>query len=222
MKVNEEIEKAQNQHLLKMQKDENSYLTTEKQQWDKYATDVGNALTGMLFKHQTFLQTMRSIEEKAFSYIINTLLKKLVNQWLLGEAAKTTATTTGAAARTAAEASGTATSQIAQAAAALKSIVTSAATTFAGIFGFLSPLVGPAAAGPAAAGEAVVLSVQGMVASAAEGYDVPATNTIAMLHAREMVLPAPLAERVRSMTDEGAGSGRRPRRDAHAHAHKRH
>jgi hypothetical protein len=218
VKVWEEIEKAQNAHLQKMQKDENQYLNTEKQQWDKYATDVGNALTGMMFHHQTFLQTVQRMEEKLFSYLIDTLLKQLVNQWLLGEATKTAATTTGAAARSAAEASGTATSVIAQAAAALKSIVTSAATTFAGIFGFLSPLMGPAAAGPAAGGEAAVLAVEGMVASAAEGFDVPST-TFAVLHAREMVLPAPLAEGVRNMTAQGAGAGGMAGRGGDMHMH---
>jgi hypothetical protein len=176
---------------------------------------VGSALTGMLFHHQTFLQTARSLEEKFFSYIIDTLLKKLVNQWLLGETMKTTATTEGAAARSAAESAGTATSVLAQAAAALKSIMSSAATTFAGIFGFLSPLMGPAAAGPAAGGEALVLSVQGMVASAAEGFDVP-SNAFTMLHAREMVLPAPLAEGVRSMVGQG-GAGRGGNMNVHIH-----
>jgi len=218
VKVWEEIEKAQNAHLQKMQKDENQYLNTEKQQWDRYATGVGNALTGMLFHHQTFLQTVRSLEEKLFSYLVDTLLKQLVNQWILSETTKTAATTTGTAARSAAEASGTATAMIAQAAAALKSIMSSAATTFAGIFGFLSPLMGPAAVGPAAAGEASVLAVEGLV-SAAQGYDVPA-NTFAMLHAGEMVLPPNLAEGVRNMTAQGgAGEGGRTRGGGDMHMH---
>jgi len=216
-----QMEKLRADYNQKMQKAEDQALEAMKTKWDGYATEVGSALTGMLFHHQTMLQTIRSLEEKFFSYVIDTLLKSLVNAWLKSEAEKLAATQAGAAARSAAEASGTATSVIAQAAAALKSIVTSAAQTFAGIFAFLSPVMGPAAAGPAAGGEAAVLAVEGMVASAEGGWDVPA-NSFAMLHPREMVLPANLAEGVRNMTGQGGmgggASGRGGNMNVHIHA----
>lgn len=55
------------------------------------------------------------------------------------------------------------------------------------------------AAGAAAAGTA------GTVASAAQGMLVPADNTFAMLHAKEMVLPAHLSTGIQSMLGQKAG-----------------
>ncbi len=209
-----DIEKLQNQHALVMAKNEEQALDTMKKDWDRYTTEVGNAITGLLFKHQTFAKTVQQLEERLASKLIDLGLKQ-VEGWLLTELRKTTATQAGATARAGAEATGTSMGIIAQAAAALKSIATSAAQTFAGIFGFLSPVMGPAAIGPAAGGEAVVLSVQGMVASAAYGYDIGSESPLIQAHAREMVLPAPLAEGVRQMTDQGGG-GRRGG-DTHMH-----
>ena len=196
------MEELKRQYLQQMQKAEDQALIAMKTQWDRYATEAGNAITGLLFHHQTMLQTMQSLTEKAFNFIIDAVLKKMVNAWIAGEAAKTTATTSGAAARATAEAAGSATSILTQAGAVLKSIMASAAETFAGIFGFLSPVMGPAAAGPAAAGEGVVMSIASMVPTAEGGWDVPA-NSFAMLHKREMVLPVNLADNVRNMTAGG-------------------
>lgn len=65
------------------------------------------------------------------------------------------------------------------------------------------PVVGPALA-PVAAG--VAFGGVMAFASAAGGYDIPAgTNPITQLHAREMVLPADLSDRVRNMTGNGGG-----------------
>jgi hypothetical protein len=46
-----------------------------------------------------------------------------------------------------------------------------------------------------------------LLGSAAGGWDLGRENPIAQLHAREMVLPAHLAERVRGMTEPGGGGG---------------
>ena len=56
----------------------------------------------------------------------------------------------------------------------VRSILSSAAEAFAGVFGFLSPLMGPFAAGPAAAAQATVASMASSVASADIGmWQVP-------------------------------------------------
>jgi hypothetical protein len=113
---------------------------------------------------------------------------------------------------------GAETGMLAQVGAMLKSIMASAGETFAGIFGFLSPIMGPAAAGPAAAGEATVMSVASMVsASAAGGYDIPANvSGLLAYHPREMILPAPIADRIRNITEPG-GQG-----DVHMHGAQFH
>jgi hypothetical protein len=72
----------------------------------------------------------------------------------------------------------------------LRSISASAAETFGGIFGFLSPVLGPAAAGPAAAGEATVLAVGAGIGGLAMGaWELP-TDMLVQAHRGEMVVPA--------------------------------
>ena len=45
----------------------------------------------------------------------------------------------------------------------VRSILSSAAETFAGVFGFLAPLMGPLAIGPATAAQATVAGMAGAV-----------------------------------------------------------
>ena len=204
-KIYVQIEKLQNEHLLKMQKSESQSLVAMKQDWDRYATQAGSAITGLLFKQQTMLQTMQNLTQRVFTLIIDTLLKKMVNAWIMSEATKTAATTAGVAARTAAESTGSATSFVAQAAAMLKSITASAGETFAGIFGFLSPVMGPAAAVPAGAGMATVLGVaKGLVSLDVGAWEIP-HNMVAQLHQGETVVPKSFAEGMRNGGGIGGG-----------------
>ena len=145
--------------------------------------------------------------------------EKITLQWVAGELAQTSATTAGAAARASATEAGAATGLVANFAAMVKSIAGSAAETFAGIFGFLAPVMGPAAGGPAAAGEATVAGVASAVPSFAIGsWSVPA-DTLAMVHAGETIIPAgPAAAFRNAMSGSGpnvsssGGSG-----DTHVH-----
>ena len=72
----------------------------------------------------------------------------------------------------------------------IKSIMGSAAETFAGIFGFLSPVMGPAAVAPATAGEAAVAAVASAVPAADIGmWNVP-QDQLALIHQNELIMPA--------------------------------
>jgi hypothetical protein len=84
-----------------------------------------------------------------------------------------------------------------------------AASSQAGI-----PIIGPILALSAmGAMVAAVMGLLGNLGSAAGGYDIPSwSNPITQLHAKEMVLPAHLADKVRGMTDGGGGGG-----DVHVH-----
>jgi hypothetical protein len=125
---------------------------------------------------------------------------------LLAEAEKTAATTQGVAARTSAETAGAGTGLVAQLASAIKSIAIDAAQTFGGIFAFLSPVMGPAAAGPAAAGEASVYAVAGSLSAFDVGaWDVP-QDMAGILHAGETVMPASFASGFRAAVG-GDGGG---------------
>lgn len=122
---------------------------------------------------------------------------------LVMETAKTAATTTGVAARSSAETAGASTSLTAQLASAVKSIAIDAGQAFAGIFAFLSPLMGPAAAGPAAAGEAAVYAAAGSIAAFDVGaWSIP-QDMLGVLHAGETVLPQSFASGLRNAVGGG-------------------
>jgi hypothetical protein len=129
---------------------------------------------------------------------------------LIGEAMMTAATTTGVAARTGAEEAGAAASMGAQGAAMVRSILSSAAESFAGVFGFLAPLMGPFAAGPAAAAQATVAGMAGSVASADIGMWQAPQDMLTLVHHNELIMPAAEAGAFRSMLGDGAAGGGNP------------
>lgn len=105
------------------------------------------------------------------------------------EAGKTAATTAGVAARTGAEAAGASAGILAQIGNAMSVITSDAAKTFAGVFAFLSPTMGPAAVGPAAASSATVQAA-GAAAVLDVGTDLVRSSGLAFIHAGESVIPA--------------------------------
>lgn len=66
------------------------------------------------------------------------------------------------------------------------------------------PYIGPVLGAVAAAGAFAGVMAFGLP-SAEGGWDNVPNDGVAMIHKKEMVLPAPLAERVRNMTDNGVG-----------------
>lgn len=168
-----------------------------KRSFDQIGSTVSSSIMGMITSHQSLKQSAIKILDQILSVFIQSQVKMVAN-WLAGQLAQTTATTTsqlaqtaavtaGVAARTGAESAGSAASSAATISSVLHSIMASAGETFAGIFGFLSPVLGPAAAGPAAAGEATVLAVAGGLATGA--WSLP-SDMIVQAHRGEMVIPA--------------------------------
>jgi hypothetical protein len=134
-----------------------------KRTFEQIGSSVSSSIMGMITSHQSLKQSAIKILDQILSMFIQTQVRMVAN-WLAGQLAQTMATTTsqtaqtaavtaGVAARTGAESAGSAASSAATIGSVLHSIMASAGETFAGIFGFLSPVMGPAAAGPAAAGE---------------------------------------------------------------------
>ena len=160
----------------------------------------------MISGHESFRQAMQkammSLADKAVD-----MVEKMVVKWIAGELAKTTASTAGDAARTASGAAASAAGSTMAAASMLKSIFGSAGQAFAGVFGFMAPMMGPAAAGPAAAAEATVISVgSGLVAAADIGMWKVPTDQLAMIHHNELIMPAAQAGAFRDMLT-GAATG---------------
>jgi hypothetical protein len=185
-------------------------LDAQSREYESFGTSISSAFNGQLRGLLSGTESWR----KAFSNTLETLTidfiefsEKSVIQYLAGEATKTAATTAGVAARTGAEQAGAAASLATQGAAMVRSILSSAAESFAGVFGFLSPLLGPAAAGPAAGAYGAVAGMAGAVASADIGmWQVP-QDMLTLVHHNELIMPAAQAGSFRSMLDGGGPPG---------------
>ncbi len=164
-------------------------IAAQQAQWDRYLSAVTSAfnsqLRGLLEGTTNWHKaTIKMLEDLTIKFI--EMAEQMVVKWLSAELAKTTATTTGAAVRATAEQSSSDAGLLANAAAAMKSIMTDAAQTFAGVFAFLSPTMGPAAAGPAAAAEASVSAA----AIFDVGTDYVVRGGLALIHPGETIIPA--------------------------------
>jgi uncharacterized protein YecA (UPF0149 family) len=120
------------------------------QQQERDYQAFGNSITQAFNSQLRGLLVGTTNWHTAFSNALQDLLIKFiewcettVEHYVLAEAMKTAATASGVAARTGAEQGGAAASLGAQGAAAVRSILSSAAEAFAGVFGFLAPLMEP-------------------------------------------------------------------------------
>ena len=202
-----------------------------KGEFEKVGSTISSSLMSILEGTGNFKQLMANVAKNITQSFLDAGVKMAVDwaaketfataQTVLGEGQRTLAVVTGQAARTTAVGTGAAAQQAVTATSIIGSIQASAAETFAGIFGFLSPILGPAAAGPAAAGQATVAAV----ASALPSFDVGAwslpSNMVAQVHAGEMIVPAGPAAMMRAAAGgggaDGGGSGFNPTINYHSH-----
>jgi hypothetical protein len=187
---------------------------TALQQQEREFQAFGNSITQAFNSQLRGLLTGTTNWHTAFKNVLDDLLIKFIGwcettaeHYVLAEAMKTAATTSGVAARTSVEQGGAAASLGAQAANMVRSILASAAETFAGVFGFLAPLMGPLAIGPATAAQATVAGMAGAVASADIGmWQVP-TDQLALIHQNELIMPAGPAGALREMLTNNSSGG---------------
>jgi hypothetical protein len=172
------------------------------------------SFTGMVQMNMSLRDALINIWRGYVGTFINFVIKKIIQEWLLGEvlklntskiyagilqmlgiqtAATQVATQAGASAATTTIKAGEATAVVtANAAEAASGAAAAVAPT---------PFVGPALAAAAfGAILALVLGALTMISAEGGAADIP-KDTIAQVHKKEMILPAPLAERVRAMTD---------------------
>jgi len=184
-------------------------VQTSQRTWQSLMQPIQRAfdtsITGMILGTTTLQKAVANIAQSIVDEFVN-LGVKMVTNWIASELAMTTATEAGAAARTAADSGGMAAGLAIKAANAIKSIATDSAQAFSGIFAFLAPIMGPAAAGPAAAGEATVMAAASGIASAAGGWMVP-SDQLAMVHQNEMILPANISQGLQNMISANGGAG---------------
>ncbi len=219
--VQRQIDELASQSALKRQqieRDVNQQIYADyRRTFDQIGSSVTSSILGMIKGHESLRNAAQQVALSMVQSFVAARVK-FVADWLAGLAANTTATTVAQSAQTGAVAAGVsaraglestaaAASNASALSSALKSISASAGEAFAGIFGFLAPVMGPAAAGPAAAGEATVLSVATGLASFAVGaWNLP-NDMVAQVHQGEMIVPAGPAAAFRSAVASGGGDG---------------
>lgn len=183
------------------------------QQWQQALQPIGQGfagiINGMLARTQSFSQGMIQMMDQLVAQMVNQFVNMAV-QWAAAELSKTNATQTGAAVRQATEVSASAAGATASAANATAQIGTNAAVGASGAFASIAsiPVVGPFLAPAAAAAAMAAIMGFARLVSARGGYDIPSgSNPLVQAHEEEMILPAAIANPLRSML---AGAG--PRR----------
>jgi len=88
----------------------------------------------------------------------------------------------------------------------VKQIQSDAAATYAGVFAYMSPVLGPAAAVPAGVAAAGVAAMEGLVSLDVGAWNLN-SDTVAQLHQGEMVVPKTFAQGLRENGGAGGGEG---------------
>jgi hypothetical protein len=172
---------------------------------------VAGIIKGTQSWQQAVFNIAQSLEIQFAQLAVNRLLNDTVADALglksaqSSDAAKVASNAAKNATITASDQAASATSIGAQVESAIASILNDAKQVFAGIFAFLSPTMGPAAVGPAAAGSATVAALASGITYAESGaWNIP-SNTLAYLHAGEMVVPQSFASSLRDNGGLGGG-----------------
>jgi hypothetical protein len=175
---------------------------------------LSSTISGLLQHTTTFREATRQVALQVVKYFVDigaqwiasfaTTIAKNVATHVIGEQAMTAATQAGVAERSAAAAAGAVADIAAKAAAVIKSILASSAEAFAGVFGFLAPLLGPAAAGPAAAAQATVAGVASIASFDIGAWSIP-HDQLALVHKNELVMTASQGEAFRNLVNSGGG-----------------
>ncbi len=206
--INNKILALKAKHETDMIKLDQASIAEQTKLWQQYTGAIESAfnsqLRGLLAGTTSWSQAVKNIMGDLLIRFIE-IVEKMAIEWVTAELAKPTATTTGAAARAAAETTAASTSILAQIGNVFGVIAADAAKTFAGVFAFLSPEMGPAAAGPAAASEATVMAAGAMVPALDVGTDLVLKPGLAFLHSGEAVVPA--AQTSGPFTGNGVGAG---------------
>jgi hypothetical protein len=181
-----ELKEKHNADMLRL--DEQA-IAQQQQMWNSALGSIESAfnsqLRGLLAGTTTWSQAFKKILGDLIIQFIETC-ETMVVKWAAAQLAQTTATTTGAAARAAAEQGASSAGVLSTIANAVKAIMTDAGQAFAGVFAFLAPTMGPAAAGPAAAAQASVSAA----AIFDVGTDYVVRGGLALIHPGETIIPA--------------------------------
>ena len=158
---------------------------------------------------QAFKNVLASLIEDVIKFGVTWTVQmaEAVAKNILGFNAQVAAHVTGNATMAASDATSAAAGGLAWIGAALKTLAADAASVFGGVFGFLAPAMGPAAAGPATAAAAAVTAGAGAIASADIGmWQVP-QDMLTLVHHNELIMPAAESGALRSLLSNAASGG---------------
>jgi hypothetical protein len=209
-RIDDQIAQLERQEQEQLSRVTQQSLAEQAQAYERLGDTVTHAfnsqLSGLILGTESWRDAFRKTLAQLLIDFIETG-ESMVVRWVAVEAAKTAATGSGSASRAAFEQAGAAASLASQGAAMIRSILGSAAETFAGVFGFLAPVMGPLAIGPAAAAQATVAGAVGAVASADIGmWSVPA-DMLTLVHHNELIMPAAEAGAFRDLLSGVSPSG---------------
>ena len=218
-KYQAQLDQLELQHDAKLRQLNEKEIAETMQAWQQMLAPIGNAfsssLTGMITGQENFRKALANIGNAVVSDFVNMAVKRATN-WIASEATMTSASQAGDIARAASADSAAAAGKATEAAAGSASVFGDANKAASGAYSAVAgiPIVGPILA-PAAAVAAFAAVMAYDVFSAEGGFDIPAgLNPVTQLHEREMVLPASIAEPLRS----GLAGGNRAGGDIHIHA----
>jgi hypothetical protein len=191
--------------------------------WKKTVSSVvdtfGDGLLSMARGTESFhavgLKVAESVEDVFVKAIESTVVSHVLGETTkaasttAGQATQTAATAAGVAARTASEQAGQSESLALDLTATLKKVTNAAVSAAAAAFHAFAdiPVIGPELGAAAAAATFAAVEGFGALASAAGGYDIGTENPLVQAHAREMILPASIAEPLRGMIAAGGAAG---------------
>jgi len=180
---------------------------------------INTSINGMIQGTLKLRNALRDLGQAIVAEFINAVIKKMVREWLVGELMKLNIsrmfstilialglmTATSQVAIQAGASAATVETKVGEATAVVTANAAEAATGGAAAVASI-PVIGPALAIAAfVALMALCLGALGMI-SAKGGYDIPSgVNPMVRTHAREMVLPENLADRIRNMTEPSGG-----------------
>ena len=145
------IAQLEEKHRTDMLRLDEQSIAAQQALWNGYLSNLTSAfnsqIRGLLEGTTSWQTAMKKVLEDLTIKFIE-MVEQMVVKWTAAQIAQTTAATTGAAARAAAEQSASSAGILSMAANAVKAIMTDAGQAFAGVFAFLAPVMGPAAAGP--------------------------------------------------------------------------
>jgi hypothetical protein len=195
-KLQDELTKIKQKATADRQRITDQAAQEQEKTWKAAADQISSAfdsqLRGLLAGTTSWSQAMKNVAGDLIIKMIEDALKfelewlasqaRVLAGHLTSETAMTTATAAGTSARTAAEQTSAASGMLAN----VEAIMRDAAQAFAGVFAFLAPVMGPAAAGPAAAAQASVSAA----AIFDIGTDYVVRGGLALIHPGETIIPA--------------------------------